>query len=87
MLRIPLRQFMDEEITFLKEYEATMTTVAQALDILQAQDSAYLGCLLPIITLTITKLTEVRDCVNAPLIYCQPLVTAMLDGINKRLVS
>jgi hypothetical protein len=87
MLRIPLRQFSEEELVFLKEYESAMSTVAQALDILQSDDSGFLGCLLPIVTVTITKLKEVRDSATSPLFYCRPLVSAMLDGINKRYIT
>lgn len=86
MLHISQRQFTEEEISFLKEYESAMTTVAQALDILQGEAMGYLGCLLPIITTTISKLKEIRDSDTVPLIYCKPLVSAMLEGIQKRLV-
>ncbi len=84
MLRIPLRSFTDEELAFLKEYEAAVTTVALALDILQGEDMGFLGCLLPTVTVAITKLNEVRDSTSFPLLYCKPLVSAMLEGIDKR---
>lgn len=61
------------ELTFLTEYAAAMSPVAQATNILQVEANAQMGWLLPTINLLTTKL----DRVKLPLKYCKPLVDAL----------
>ena len=74
--------FTDADISFLKEYEKVMQFVANALDIIQGENRAYLGCLLPIVCLTKSKLELLSA--HGVLVHCKPLVEAMLAGIDKR---
>jgi hypothetical protein len=73
--------FTNEDIGFLKEYQDVMFYLAETLDRVQGEKHAYLGCLLPFVTNLIMNLEGLR---NRNLIYCEPLVDALLEGIRKR---
>ncbi|XP_034018620.1 uncharacterized protein LOC117503486 [Thalassophryne amazonica] len=81
MTQLKLQNFTDSEVCFLKEYAQVMSNVAKALDKVQGEDQAYLGSLLPTVAATIMKLKEVK---SKGLLYCSPLVDAILAGIMKR---
>ncbi|XP_040069123.1 uncharacterized protein LOC120842160 [Ixodes scapularis] len=67
------------EADFISEYCEVMKPIANALDILQADDKMYLGYLLPTITATRRRLAALFG-----LQYCRPLKSAITDGIEKR---
>lgn len=73
-------RFNPAELAFLTEYGATMSPVAQATNILQAEANAQMGWLLP----TISLLTGKLDRIKLPLKYCKPLVDALQVGIKNR---
>ena len=81
MAQLKLQTFTDFEVDFLKEYAQVMSSVAKALDKIQGEDQAYLGSLLPTVAATIMKLKEAK---SKGLLYCSPLVDAILAGITKR---
>lgn len=81
MTQLKLKPFTDSEVDFLKEYASVMTIVSRALDKIQGEDQAYLGCLLPIVATTVLKLRAMKSKRSQ---YCDPLVNALLDGIQKR---
>jgi hypothetical protein len=81
MTRVKVASFTTADIDYLKEYAQVMGPVAKALDKLQGEDLAYLGCLLPTLAVTIIRLTSTKD---TRLTYCKPLVEAMLEGIHRR---
>jgi hypothetical protein len=81
MTRLKVPAFTSGDILFLKEYAKVMEPVAVALDMLQGEEQAYLGCLLPTLAVTIMKLEGVD---TRHLAYCSPLVQALLAGIQKR---
>ncbi|KAL7833687.1 hypothetical protein AOLI_G00286470 [Acnodon oligacanthus] len=60
------------EIAFLEKYTRTMSPVAKALNILQAEIDVQMGWLLPTLTLLISKLGRIRITSR----YCKPLVDA-----------
>ncbi|CAB1333710.1 unnamed protein product, partial [Coregonus sp. 'balchen'] len=57
------------------EYAATMSPVAKAINILQAETNVQMGCLLPNINLLITKLDRIK--------FTIPLVDALQLGLKK----
>jgi hypothetical protein len=73
--------FQAPEIAFLREWAQIMGPVAQALDIIQGEETGYLGYLLPTVVATKIKLTAARE--KRP-VHCSPLIDALLDGIDKR---
>ena len=79
---VKLATFSLEDTDFFKEYTAAMAPVAQALDRLQAEGQAYLGCVLPILAVTTMKLKEMKE--RRLLDFCGSLVDALLGGIEKR---
>ncbi len=81
MAIVKVSSFTSGDILYLKEYEQVMGIVATALDKLQGESQAYLGCLLPILSVAMMKLRDLR---TRPLSYCRPLVEALLAGITKR---
>ena len=81
MTRVKVNPFTGNDILYLKEYAKVMEPVAKALMILQGEEQAYLGCLLPTVAFTIMNL---EGALNRHLVYCGPLVRAMLDGIRCR---
>lgn len=66
-----------------------MKPIAVALDILQGETTAYMGILLPVITITLDKLTSIidGDGVDKKLKYCEPLVNTLIAGVRERFAS
>lgn len=58
-----------------------MKPLAQALDILQGDTGMYMGYLLPVLTILKEKLQKLD--INK-FTYCQPLIAAILQGLNNR---
>ncbi len=81
MARVKATPFTSNDILYLKEYAKVMEPVAIALDKLQGEEQAYLGCLLPTVAVTLMRLEDAR---TRHLMFCDPLVRALLDGIRKR---
>ena len=73
-----LPQLLHQEVAFLREYLSLMEPLARALDVLQGDQNACLGFVLPTLKLLKTKLNGV------PLSLDKPLHEALLDGINTR---
>ena len=73
-----LPQLLHQEVAFLREYLSLMEPLARALDVLQGDQNACLGFVLPTLKLLKTKLNGV------PLSLAKPLHEALLDGINTR---
>ena len=78
--KLDVARFTTADVQFLATYVAVMKPVAQALDILQSESKMYMAYLLP----TITILREKLECRRASSGTCTPLVTALLDGIDRR---
>jgi len=72
---------MEADVFFLNEYSQIMVYVAKVLDIVQGEGHAYLGCLLPTLSITCKKLREMK---NQNLLYCEALVNTILEGIEGR---
>ncbi|XP_016302594.1 uncharacterized protein LOC107655821 [Sinocyclocheilus anshuiensis] len=68
------------EIAFLEEYARTMSPLAKALNILQAEIDVQMGWLLPTLTLLISKLDRIRITSR----YCKLLVDAIQEGLQQR---
>jgi hypothetical protein len=73
--------FQVPEIMFLREWAQIMSTVARALDIIQGEETGFLGCLLPTVVATKIKLISAKG--RHP-VHCNPLIDALLAGIDKR---
>jgi hypothetical protein len=80
MARVKVSSFTSGDILYL-EHKQVMGIVATALDKLQGESQAYLGCLLSILSIAMMKLRDLR---TRPLSYCRPLVEALLAGTTKR---
>ncbi|KAM8721904.1 uncharacterized protein AB9X84_004672 isoform 2-T3 [Acanthopagrus schlegelii] len=76
----PFIDFNPAELAFLAEYNAVMSPVAQATNILQAEENVQMGWLLPTINLLTAKLDRVKLTVK----YCRPLVDALQAGLKTR---
>jgi hypothetical protein len=85
MTRIKILNFTSSDVLFLKEYSQVLCHVAISLDMLQGEEQAYLGCLLPTLAVLIMNLRKVLN--NMTLAFCRPLVQALLDGVHKRFDS
>ena len=68
------------ELKFLTEYVTTMSPVALAINILQAETNVQMGWLLPTITLLSSKLEKAKFHLK----YCKLLVEALQVEINNR---
>uniref|UniRef100_A0AAR2LSC1 BED-type domain-containing protein n=1 Tax=Pygocentrus nattereri TaxID=42514 RepID=A0AAR2LSC1_PYGNA len=73
-------KFTPVELAFLAEYAKTMSPVAKALDVLQGETSVQMGWLVSTITLLRTKLQQL----NIASKFCEPLIAALLSGLEKR---
>ena len=54
--KLDVQKFTAADVAFLQDYVAIMKPVAQALNILQAEDKMYMACLLPTISILKEKL-------------------------------
>ncbi|XP_030057344.1 zinc finger BED domain-containing protein 4 [Microcaecilia unicolor] len=81
--KFKLPVFPQTEINFLGEYCMVMKPVANALDILQGEKNCYIGFLLPTIVSLRYRLQSIRH----DLKLANPLVDAVLKGIETRFAS
>ena len=77
-----LERFTSQEIELIKEYVEVMSPLAIALDILQGEEHAYTGVLIPTIYGLIKQLETMRDRVDKPLKYMKPVVMKMLISLQ-----
>ncbi|XP_073720008.1 uncharacterized protein [Misgurnus anguillicaudatus] len=80
-LKLPMLSSV--EIAFLEEYARTMSPIAKALNILQAEVNVQMGWLLPTLTILISKLDRLRIASR----YCKPLVDALQKGMQQRFAN
>ena len=77
-----LERFNLQEIELIKEYVEAMSPVAVALDILQGEEHAYTGVLLPTIFGLMEQLSQLRDRVDRPLKYMKAVVSKLLISLQ-----
>lgn len=68
------------ELSFLNEYVSVVRPLAQALNILQAENKMFMGYLLPTVVMLREKLATKKTSATT----CKPLITAMISGIDRR---
>ena len=81
--KMDVQKFTAPDVAFLRDYVAIMKPVAQALNILQAEDKTYMAYLLP----TITILKEKLHSKQASADVCAPLITALLQAIDRHFAN
>lgn len=69
--------------TYIAEYVDVMTPLCYALDVLQRAQCVSLGYLLPTLTVIKTELEGLLDRATR-LTVCQPLISALLSGLDER---
>lgn len=74
-------EFTKAEYECLNEYVSVMQPIAISLDKLQGEKEAFYGHIMPTLHMLMQKLTAMQ---NKILVHCQPLVTALLDGMQRR---
>ncbi|KAL1256577.1 hypothetical protein QQF64_012122 [Cirrhinus molitorella] len=77
-LKVPM--FSPAELAFLSDYASTMNPVSKALNILQGEVDVHMGWLVPTITLLTVKLDRLQTSSR----FCQPLISALQEGIQQR---
>jgi hypothetical protein len=74
-------EFMKTEYECLNEYVSVMQPIAISLDKLQGEKEAFYGHIMPTLHMLMQKVKAMQ---NKILVHCQPLVTALLDGMQRR---
>ena len=64
-----------------EEYKSIMSPIAMSLDILQGEEKAYIGRLLPTLAGVLEKLKSKR---NDDLNYYLPLLDCFIQGVESR---
>ena len=64
-----------------EEYKSIMSPIAMSLDILQGEEKAFMGRLLPTLAAVLIKLKSKR---NDDLNYCLPLLDCFIQGVESR---
>lgn len=82
MMSLQMKPFTSNEIEFLLEYKLVLKPIARALDNLQQSKAPY-GIVLPTLYETNQELNRLKAANS--LKFCKPLLTAILNGFNKRL--
>lgn len=81
---LDLPKFKPSDIDFLTEYSRVLQPLASTLDTLQGEHECFYGMLLP-------KLIQLRHCLSqiqlSNLIYCEPLASAIVRGLQSRFGS
>jgi hypothetical protein len=81
---LELPKFKQIDTDFLTEYSRVMQPLASTLDTLQGENECFYGMLIP-------KLIQLRHCLsqiqNSNLVYCEPLASAILNGLQSRFGS
>ncbi|XP_011686460.1 PREDICTED: uncharacterized protein LOC105449160 isoform X2 [Wasmannia auropunctata] len=77
-----LQRLSEIEMKFMEEYCQIMEPLARALDILQGESGMYMGFLLPVLKTLQEKLEKFNK--SGIFTHCQPLITAIQQGLNKR---
>jgi len=70
------------DVHFFKEYQRVLTPVRQASDIIQGEENAYMGILLPTLAMALKQLQALMD--SGGISVCHPLLRAMIEGIEAR---
>lgn len=81
MMKLDIQIFSTGQRKFLKEYTQIMGIIADALNNLQGNKRPY-GVVLPTLYRTKDQLIEMSS--NQSIVCCKPLLTAALNGFNKR---
>ena len=81
MTKLGLSLFTTIQLDFAREYVLVMKPLADALDEMQS-DKVGLGHCLPTIVCLQSKLENIQT--NAKLLYCDPLIDSILQGLKKR---
>ena len=66
---------------FFEEDKSTMSPIAMSLDILQGEEKAYRGQLLPTLA---GVLVQLKSKCNDDLNYCLPLLDCFIQGVESR---
>jgi hypothetical protein len=78
--KLDMPRLKPPELFFLNEYVSVVRPLAQALNILQAENKMFMGYLLP----TVVMLREKMATKKSSATTCKPLITAMINGIDRR---
>lgn len=82
MMSLQMNPFTSNETQFLLEYKLVLKPIALALDNLQQSKAPYV-IVLPTLYETNKELNRLKN--GNSLKFCKPLVSAILNGFNKRL--
>lgn len=77
-----LNKFLHSNIKFFRDYVKVMAPIANALDMIQAEETAFMGILLPIICLVIDEIATLKE--DPELELVKPLAEALLTGLHER---
>lgn len=84
MTKLGIDIFTTSERSFLEEYKNILKPISVALDNLQRTKCAY-GILLPTLFITQDELNSMKE--EDSLVYCKPLLVAVINGFKKRFQS
>jgi len=82
---IGIAVFKDQELDFIDEYITVLRPIATALNCLQGDKSdsmSFMGALLPTLLTVQQKLMQISQ--FSSLLYCKPLASALLEGLQNR---
>lgn len=82
MMSLQIKPFTKNETQFLLEYKLVLKPIARALDNLQQSKAPY-AIVLPTLYETNNELNRLQT--GNSLKFCKPLLTAIVNGFNKRL--
>ncbi|KAL4088662.1 hypothetical protein QTP88_023749 [Uroleucon formosanum] len=77
---IKVSRIKKSDSDFIEEYCTAMEPLAISLDILLGEHNMYFGYLLSTITELMSKFEKLK---NSRMNYCQPLIIALHEGVNK----
>ncbi|XP_042229003.1 zinc finger BED domain-containing protein 4-like [Homarus americanus] len=80
--KMEIRFFTTYDIAFLREYKDVMGPIAVGLNVLQGEEKAYMGRLLPMLASALNSLAAKG--MDNYLEYCKPLVHSPIQGLKKR---
>ena len=82
MRALSFMTFFLGDVNFFKQYHRAMAAICCALDVIQGEEKAYMGLLLPTLAVTLKRLKVLKS--DGSLMICSSLIEVLQKSLNQR---
>ena len=79
-----IHDFFLGDVNFFKQYHRAMAPMCCALDVIQGEEKAYMGLLLPTLAITLKRLKILKS--DGSLTICSSLIEKLQKSLNQRFI-